>query len=92
LPNTDGNLTVEAFPAASRCLAANSIWRALLDAILTRGYAKAYPHAARYLREVWATASQIEDFHGHPTHADYERSLRMAHGRKASFWQRLSDA
>jgi hypothetical protein len=57
-----------------------------------RGYAKAYAHAARYLRELRATAPQIEDFHGHPTHADYERSLRMAHGRKTSFWQRLSDA
>jgi hypothetical protein len=83
---------VEAATANRRWLAATIIWRALLDAILTRGYAKAYAHAARYLRELRATAPQIEDFHGHPTHADYERSLRMAHGRKTSFWQRLSDA
>ena len=30
-----------------RLLAAALIWRALLDAILARGYAKAYGHAAR---------------------------------------------
>jgi len=83
---------VETARANGRWLAATMIWRALLDAILTRGYSKAYGHAARYLRELRETASQIEDFHGHPTHADYERSLRIAHGRKASFWQRLSDA
>ena len=83
---------VETARANGRWLAATMIWRALLDAILTRGYSKAYGHAARYLRELRGTASQIEDFHGHPTHADYERSLRIAHGRKASFWQRLSDA
>ena len=83
---------VEAATANRRWLAATIIWRALLDAILTRGYAKAYAHAARYLRELRATAPQIEDFHGHPTHADYERSLWMAHGRKTSFWRRLSDA
>jgi hypothetical protein len=83
---------VDAARASSRWLAATIILRALLDAILTRGYAKAYGHAARYLRELRAIASDIEDFHGHPTHADYERSLRMAHGRKTSFWQRLSDA
>ena len=65
---------------------------ALLDAILTRGYAKAYADAARYLRELRATAPQIKDFHRLPTHADYERSLRIVHGRKTSFWQRLSDA
>jgi hypothetical protein len=83
---------VEAATANRRWLAATIIWRALLDAILTRGYAKAYAHAARYFRALRAAAPQIEDFHGHPTHADYERSLRMAHGRKTSFWQRLSDA
>jgi hypothetical protein len=82
---------VETARANGRWLAATMIWRALLDAILTRGYAKGYGHAARYLRELRGTASQIEDFHGHPTHADYEGSLRIAHGRKTSFWQRLSD-
>jgi hypothetical protein len=77
---------------ASGCLlAATLIWRALLDAILARAYAKAYGHAARYLHELRAVASDIGDYRGHPTHEIYEQSLRMAHGRKASFWARLVD-
>lgn len=83
---------VETAKANGRWLAATLIWRALLDAILTRGYAKAYGHAARYLRELCAVASDIEDFRGHPTQAEYEQSLRRAHGRKTSFWQWLGDA
>ena len=74
-----------------RWLAATMLWRALLDAILKRGYAKAYDHAAQYLRELRGAASEIEDFRGYPTHSNYEEFLRKAHGRKASFWQRLDD-
>lgn len=73
-----------------RLLAATLIWRALIDAILTRGYAKAYGHAARYLAELRAVSPIIESYHGHPSHETYERGLRLAHGRKASFWGRLS--
>jgi hypothetical protein len=83
---------VETAKANGRWLAATLIWRALLDAILTRGYAKAYGHAARYLRELCAVASDIEDFRGRPTQAEYEQSLRRAHGRKTSFWLWLGDA
>jgi hypothetical protein len=34
---------------------------------------------------------EIEDFAGHASHGEYERSLRTAHGRKTSFWLRLTD-
>lgn len=73
-----------------RLLAAALIWRALINAILTRGYAKAYGHAAHYLIELRAVSASIEDYRGHPSHDAYERALRLAHGRKASFWGRLS--
>lgn len=73
-----------------RLLAAALIWRALIDAILTRGYAKAYGHAARYLLELRLVSANIEDYRGHPSHDAYERGLRLAHRRKASFWARLS--
>jgi hypothetical protein len=82
---------VEAAKASGQLLAATLIWRALLDAILARAYAKAYGHAARYLRALRAVASDIEDYRGHPTHEMYEQSLRMGHGRKTSFWARLID-
>jgi hypothetical protein len=80
---------VKAAKANGRLLAAALIWRALIDAILDRGYAKAYGHAARYLLELRALSASIEDYGGHPTHEAYERALRLAHRRKASFWGRL---
>lgn len=66
------------------------IWRALIDAILARGYAKAYGRAARYLLELRALSASIEDYRGHLSHESYERTLQQAHRRKASFWGRLS--
>jgi hypothetical protein len=77
--------------ASGRALAATLIWRALLDDILARGYAKAYGHAARYLHELRAIAPDIEDYRGYPTHEMYEQTLRLAHGRKTSFWAHLVD-
>jgi len=83
---------VEKARAEGCFLAATLILRALLDAILARAYAKAYGHGARYLRALQETASRIDDYHGHPTHEMYEQTLRLAHGRKTSFWARLLDA
>ena len=73
-----------------RPLAAALIWRALLDAILARGYAKAYGHGARYLLELRDLAASIDDYRGHPSHDSYESALRLGHGRKTSFWARLN--
>ena len=81
---------VKTAKANGRLLAAALIWRALIDAILARGYAKAYGHAARYLLELRAASTSIEDYRGSPSHESYERALRLAHARKASFWGRLS--
>jgi hypothetical protein len=83
---------VKTAKANGRLLAAALIWRALLDAILDRGYAKAYGHAAEYLLELRALSAVLEDYRGHPTHESYERALLLAHRRKASFWGRLSSA
>lgn len=80
---------VKTAKANNRLLAATLIWRALIDAILARGYAKAYGHAARYLAQLRAISGSIEDYRGHASHESYERDLRLAHGRKASFWGRL---
>ncbi len=65
-----------------RLLAAALNWRALIDAILSRGYAKAYGHAARYLLR--AVSASIDDYRGHPSHESYESRLRLAHGKQAS--------
>jgi hypothetical protein len=76
--------------ASGRLLAAALIGRTLIDAILARGHAKAYGHAARYLIELRAVSASIADYRGHPSHETYEGALRVAHRRKASFWTRLS--
>lgn len=81
---------VKTAQAQRRLLAAALIRRALIDAILARGYAKAYAHAARYLIELRALSARIEDYRGHPPHASYEAALHQAHHRKASFWVRLN--
>ena len=73
-------------------LAATLILRALLDAILKRAYAKAYGHGARYLRALQELGSRIDDYRGHPTHEVYEKTLRLAHGRKTSFWARFLES
>jgi len=75
-----------------RLVGASLIYRALIDAILARGYAKAYGHGARYLQKLREIASQLEDFFGHVPHAEYENALRTAHRRKTSFWSRLSES
>jgi len=80
---------VKTAKANGRPLAAVLIWRALIDAILSRGYAKAYGHAARYLLDLRAVSASIDDYCSHPSHESYEGALRLAHGRKACFWGRL---
>jgi hypothetical protein len=81
---------VRSAKASGRFLAATLIWRALIDAVLSRGYAKAYGHAARYLFELRAVSVSIDDYRGYPSHDAYELGLRLAHRRKASFWARLN--
>jgi hypothetical protein len=81
---------VKTAKANGRLLASALIWRALIDAILARGYAKAYGHAARYLLELRAISGSVVDYRGLPSHESYEGTLHLAHGRKASFWGRLS--
>jgi len=81
---------VKTAKANNRFLAAVLIWRVLIDAILARGYAKAYGHAVRYLLELRTVSASIADYRDHPSHESYEGALRLAHGRKVSFWGRLS--
>ena len=54
--------------------------------------AKAYGHGARYLRALQELGPRIDDYRGHPTHEVYEKTLRLAHGRKTSFWARFLES
>ena len=72
-----------------RLLGAVVCYRALLLAILARGYARAYKHAAEYLRALRRLDAQVDDYASFPTHEAFESSLRDAHGRKIGFWNRI---
>ncbi len=64
-------------------------YRALLLAILGRAYARAYGHAADYLRALRRLHTQLFDYGVLETHEAFEASIRHAHPRKVAFWSRL---
>lgn len=69
-------------------LAATILYRALLDDILTRARAKAYPHAARYLATLdrLAACADAGPFGDLLPHTRYREALRKNHARKTGFW------
>jgi hypothetical protein len=81
----------ETMKAKQRRLGATACYRALLLAILTRGYARAYTHGARYLRELHALAREMPTLQPLEPHATFEAELRARHGRKTSFWKHVAE-
>jgi len=69
-----------------RSLAAGLIYRSLVSSILDRACAKAYSHAARYLRKLDALSDDISDWQGLQDHETFTEQLYLHHGRKKSFW------
>ena len=81
----------QALEKKRRLLGAAVCYRALLVAILARAYARAYGHAAEYLRTLRRLDAQLDDYGLLPTHQAFESSLRSAHGRKVGFWNRIRE-
>lgn len=79
----------QALEKKGRLLGAIVCYRALLVAILARAYARAYGHAAEYLRALRRLDAQVDNYGALPTHEAFESSIRGAHGRKVSFWNRI---
>ena len=67
-------------------LAATLVLRAMIDLSLDAAKYKRYGHAARHLQTCEHLARRIDDFAGHPNHAEYVADLRRRHGRKSGFW------
>ena len=67
-------------------LAATLLLRAMIDLSLDAAKYKRYGHAARHLQTCEHLARRIDDFAGHPNHADYVADLRQRHARKIGFW------
>jgi hypothetical protein len=62
------------------------VYRALLQGILDRAYARAYGHAARYLARLGEIAAGGADLHPLRSHEDFAAEIRQRHGRKPAFW------
>lgn len=67
-------------------LAATLALRAMIDLSLDAAKYKRYRHAARHLQTCEHLARRIDDFAGHPNHAEYVADLRQRHARKSGFW------
>ena len=76
--------------AGKHPLAATLVLRAMIDFSLAQGRSSRYGHAARHLMECASLASSIRDFGVFEAHDTYETRLRQEHGRKSSFWSRIS--
>lgn len=72
---------------AHECWAgATAVYRALIDAILNRAYARAYGHAFQYWERLGVIAERCADLGPLGMHASYVAEIRRKHARKVSFW------
>ncbi len=71
---------------------ASLAYRALLLSILKRANAKAYSHAARYLKKLDRLSQASGDWISIGDHQLFKEKLVREHGRKASFWTKYEGA
>ncbi len=76
----------QAMEKEARYLAASMLYRALLDSILRRAQTKTYSYGVRYLKKLDALAPAISNWQRFTGHEIYKNELKLAHGRKYSFW------
>lgn len=72
-------------------LAATLLRRAMIEDCLASAKTKRYRYAAKNFEACQASDVRITDYQGHPTHQQFVAVLKALHGRKYSFWQRVSD-
>ncbi|ABC27114.1 conserved hypothetical protein [Hahella chejuensis KCTC 2396] len=64
-------------------------YRALLEDILNRSYAKAYAYAADYIKELTELDAAGPDYQSTPDHSAFLVALRRTHPDKTGFWSRV---
>jgi hypothetical protein len=72
-------------------LLASLIYRELINDILQRGYTKAYHYAVDYWFQLQQLSPKISVWEPYLTHQYYQQQVHQEHGRKRSFWQRVSE-
>jgi len=75
---------------ARHFLPAALLHRMQINFALQNGRSKRYRHAARHLLACSSLDHSITDYGIFTDHHAYEQSLREAHGRKTSFWERFT--
>lgn len=80
----------KALHARERWRAETVIYRALLLDILTRAYAKAYRHGARYWARLCEIAESGAVLAPLRSHEDFVAEVRHRHGRKPAFWAQVN--
>jgi len=68
---------------------ATVLYRALLEDILDRAYARAYGHAARYWHRLCEIAGSDIALAPLQPHSEFAAEVHRRHGRKVAFWSRL---
>lgn len=79
------------FHQAHHNLAESVCYRLLLEEILVSARNKAYDHAARYFRKLAKLDALIDNYYPLTPWAEYQAQLKLQHGRKSSFWQRVAE-
>ena len=67
-----------------------AVLRALLSDNLARAEARAYGHAARYLRRLREIAAAGEPLDPLAAHVAFEQYVKATHPRKVAFWQQVA--
>jgi hypothetical protein len=75
---------------AQNPLLTSLIYRELLNDILKRGYSKAYHYGVDYWIQLQQLSPQVSIWEPYLTHQQYQLLVRQEHGRKHSFWKRVS--
>ena len=83
-------------PAASALegkypLASVLLRRRLIDFTLQKARSARYRHAVRHVREIESQQSDIKDYGGHESHAEFMARLKREHSRKPAFWSSLAE-
>ncbi|MCX4026842.1 hypothetical protein H0A36_25450 [Endozoicomonas sp. SM1973] len=82
---------VKVFEKQHCLLAVVACYRVLTNDILDNARSKAYSHAARYMKKLIELDNQIKNYQSLETAEQYYQTLQELHGRKRSFWSKISD-
>lgn len=80
----------KAMHARERWRGETVVYRVLLLDILTRAYAKAYRHGARYWVRLCAIGTSGADISPLQSHEEFAAEMRLRHGRKPAFWAQVN--